>query len=63
MSDLGLIKNLDCFPAAFQRFEGAEKIVVCVNDQLRTFTRDHWLWLFVYRGKQASERSNLDRLG
>jgi hypothetical protein len=57
MSDLGLIKNLDGFPASFQRFEGADRFVIRVNDQLRTITRDHWISLPVYRATPSMQRA------
>jgi hypothetical protein len=51
MSDIGLIKELDGFPASFARFEGADKLVVIANGQLRTLTRDDWRSLPIYREK------------
>jgi hypothetical protein len=61
MSDIGLIKDWDGFPASFARFEGADKLVVTVNGQLRTLTRDHWRSLAIYREK-GPHPSNLEDL-
>jgi hypothetical protein len=61
MSDLALIKNLDGFPAAFVRFQGAGNLVVCVNAQFRTVTRDYWRSLPIYQ-EGTLALSNHDRL-
>ncbi len=51
MSDIGLIKDLEGFPASFVRFEGADQLVVIANGQLHTLTRDDWRSLAIYREK------------
>jgi hypothetical protein len=56
MSDIGLIKDLDGFPASFARFEGADKLVVIANGQFRTLTRKAWRSLAIYQEEGPAAR-------
>jgi hypothetical protein len=51
MSDLFLTKRLGGYAATFARFDGPEKLVIEVNGEYRTVTREFWQALPIEQGR------------
>jgi hypothetical protein len=57
MSDLFLTKEVDGYAATFARFASPDEIIIEVNGEYRTVTRDFWQDLPLYQSRE--HRSDL----